>query len=71
MNWRFIWLSFAVLAVIVASKVSFVHSASVQTTDYIVINCPGTTETQKAYVYNKGRLKTEIWPDQWEPSQEK
>lgn len=44
----------AVLFFIVFGKTSSVLAAEVQMTDYIVIPYPGTSATQKAYVYNNG-----------------
>ncbi len=35
---------------------SSIHAADVQTTDYIVVNYSGTSFTQLAHVYDKGRL---------------
>lgn len=50
----------AVLIFTVFGKTSSVDAAEVQMTDYIVIPYPGTSAAQKAYVYNNGRLETEI-----------
>ncbi|MBW4084560.1 GBS Bsp-like repeat-containing protein [Paenibacillus sp. S150] len=40
-----------------------IYAEGSQTTDYIVVDYSGSSVAQKAYVYNKGRLETEIWPD--------